>query len=1097
MTQSINIGVLTPFLEGCYFGVLLDQIHSVVRANKGRLFVIQTEKVQKPNAVKYHHFLATENVSGWIILPQAVDEEYLSKLCQLDKPVIMVSREIDNGHCQVILPDNFGGMESIVEHLIEHGHKDIAFVGCFKQYDVRERYEGYCSALKKHGVSYQKDLIFDVINSENLGGQEAALRIINSNLSCTAIAAATDLNALGILDVLKESGYHIPQDIAITGFDDTDFAATSIPPLSSVHQDIAGIGTKAAQVLFERISEKNQALDTIYIKTGLAIRSSCGCDKTECLSSSSMIRTIERDRKVIDYLGEVISFNHDIGQSLIKSDPGEMKNLNWLKVTNFHWACLGLWDKKDVLKKELFIERFFNFEESLPSPLGIKCSTEAFPPEKYLPESTCSGEEDIVWLHPIMTETREWGVLALVGPTDKMKLIYNYDTMVHYYDLLAFALERDELSENRYRNLLNNAGQGFLTFDEDLLIDLEYSSECTKIFHQPIENKVFSDIISPEDVEQRNFLKSILYDIMVEQDERKTKTYFDLLPGEVVINQRNIQIDYKFIEENLTLTGRRKMMVILTDITEKRKLETKIDHERNLLKMIIKVMISYNDFRDMVNDYNVFCKGTLPEIINSNMSIEEISSEILRYIHTFKGNFMQLDLVNTVKRLHDFETEIIEMHKKINTLTMIDFKEFILSRKIHEWLEDDVCILKEILGEQYFNMKNILFISEDRIREIEKKAISTLSYLDCKALLPELRELRYKPFKNLIKSYPEYALKLSHRLEKSIHPFEITGGEFRVDTDKYSSFSKSLINVFRNLLDHGIESPDERIKKGKDEYGTISCNIELKDRKIHLVISDNGKGINTDKVKDVAVKMGIYQEENIHNVPPQELLNLIFKDEFSTKDHITYFSGRGIGLSAVKKEVDKLDGIIEVESRPDEGTSFHFILPCEATIDRMRVSATSFLDPLLESAKNLFCSNFNFELERCSGFNLYQDNKIDLNNITTFINMKGIANSIFTISADKEMLHHMVKSFLLETPSPYSTDIYTGDVMAECTNTIVGNSIESFGDIQDLVAIETPVTVKTEGGFIKYSQSEVWACNMQFKQGNINVGFIFSMNDMD
>lgn len=132
-------------------------------------------------------------------------------------------------------------------------------------------------------------------------------------------------------------------------------------------------------------------------------------------------------------------------------------------------------------------------------------------------------------------------------------------------------------------------------------------------------------------------------------------------------------------------------------------------------------------------------------------------------------------------------------------------------------------------------------------------------------------------------------------------------------------FCKTLIHLFRNAVDHGIETPDERLDAGKEEQGRLACQIDGQNGWIMISISDDGRGIDAEKLLAKANHLGIICQDD-----PSRL---IFEDGFSTKEQVSALSGRGVGLSAVKAECKKLGGYIDIETTIGQGTVFHFFLP--------------------------------------------------------------------------------------------------------------------------------------------------------------------------
>ena len=633
------------------------------------------------------------------------------------------------------------------------------------------------------------------------------------------------------------------------------------------------------------------------------------------------------------------------------------------------------------------------------------------------------------------------------------------------------------------KNLLNNAGQGFLSFGHDLYVDEEYSSECNRIFGQEIAGQRFTDLILPGDDEQRQFMENALLTIMREDDELRREVYFSLLPEELMINDRNIHLEYKLILNNQTEEDR--IMIILTDITEQRQLELHMEQERKLLKMVVKIVAYNNDFQEYRSDYQNFCSNTIWELLNSDRPREEIFAEIYRQIHTFKGGFAQLEMTNLVEQLHQCESQISAIQDELLEMSEHQVKTFFASLNMVDWMADDLALLQEILGEQYLEQDNLLVINEAQLLEINQKMVACLSPWECKLLLPDLKRLMFRPMRELFKSYPETVARLAERLGKSVLPVEIVGGEVFVDTKRYHDFCKTLIHVFRNAVDHGLEPAEERIAGGKDEYGAISCEILQNEDSIAIVISDDGRGIDVEYLKERALEEGICDQEMLAGISPEEALQLIFADNLSVKDEITSISGRGIGLGAVKEELDKLGGSVEVFSQVGMGTDFTFHLPYLESNKLPSISINDMINPLLHTVHEFFNREIGEDLLHCS--EVEKKKRLKLYKTTAFTTIKGIIRSYFILSIDEGLGNKLVHKMIIDEVEVGTEDSYVEDVLAECANVILGKSIKHFPEIQELVMMETPVTLSSDRTAIKYLNADIWTCDMVFTAGKLSV----------
>lgn len=478
------------------------------------------------------------------------------------------------------------------------------------------------------------------------------------------------------------------------------------------------------------------------------------------------------------------------------------------------------------------------------------------------------------------------------------------------------------------KRLLDNTGQGFLYFNEDLLCGNEYSAECLRLFAaQDITGCSMLELLFPADEAQRSFVTRIMDNIFTKGPDMR-EVYLSLLPAEITLHNRVIQLEYKPISRTAGAAGDIAIMMILTDITEKRALEQKMEDEKNILRMVVTIVGNYRDFKELINDYRDFCCNL--EGIAARQSPAQLLGELYVSIHTFKGNFSQLYMTGIVARLHDLESAIVGW-KQVEELTPQQVRELLVNQEIETWLNQDLEVLKGILGESFIDRSETIEIEIEKLHEIEQHVETVFPPDESRQLLLKLRRLRYQPFRELLRSYPDYVDQLAQRLGKSINPVIIEQGDFLVDPDNYHDFAKALVHVFRNSVDHGIETPDQRLDQGKEEFGTIICSAVLEDGYGVLTIADDGRGLDIEKLKERAVADGICSPEKADSLEPAEACQLIFAEGVSTAHEVTDLSGRGVGLNAVSIAVRDLHGRIEIQSHPGEGTAFRFILPCRGT----------------------------------------------------------------------------------------------------------------------------------------------------------------------
>lgn len=144
-----------------------------------------------------------------------------------------------------------------------------------------------------------------------------------------------------------------------------------------------------------------------------------------------------------------------------------------------------------------------------------------------------------------------------------------------------------------------------------------------------------------------------------------------------------------------------------------------------------------------------------------------------------------------------------------------------------------------------------------------------------------------------------------------------------------------MLHILRNSIKHGIEYPEERIIKGKEQTGHIKIYVRKEGKHIIITIQDDGKGIDIDKVKEIAIQKNFITPEHASFISKEEILSYIFAPGFSTSEEIDFQSGRGMGLTIVKTTISKLKGTIEVFSKPDKETSFIIKIPQSLSISNL------------------------------------------------------------------------------------------------------------------------------------------------------------------
>ena len=194
-----------------------------------------------------------------------------------------------------------------------------------------------------------------------------------------------------------------------------------------------------------------------------------------------------------------------------------------------------------------------------------------------------------------------------------------------------------------------------------------------------------------------------------------------------------------------------------------------------------------------------------------------------------------------------------------------------------------------------------------------------------------IMSIRMVPMESIYSKFPKVVRDISKKLSKKVE-FKHYGDGVEIDKAMIEGLTDPLMHIIRNSLDHGLETPEERLAAGKDEVGSIIMSAEQANGQMIITIEDNGRGINYEKVAMKALSNGLIDENTYNTMTDQEKAMLVFGAGVSTADEITDISGRGVGMDVVKTNIHKLGGAINLDTEMGRGTIITIMLPLTLAI---------------------------------------------------------------------------------------------------------------------------------------------------------------------
>ena len=224
-------------------------------------------------------------------------------------------------------------------------------------------------------------------------------------------------------------------------------------------------------------------------------------------------------------------------------------------------------------------------------------------------------------------------------------------------------------------------------------------------------------------------------------------------------------------------------------------------------------------------------------------------------------------------------------------------------------------------------------LEDDEISSDEQSMGEAVEYLEriTTSLHDAVTKVRMVPVERVFNRFPRMIRDLSKDLNKEIE-LHMSGEETEVDRTVIDEIGDPLIHLLRNSIDHGIETPEKRLEKGKSEKGKVNLIAYPDGNTVVIEVSDDGAGINVEKVKQIAISREIITSEQAKELDINRAAELVFEPGFSTADKISDISGRGVGLDVVKTKIEALGGNVEIETETDKGSKFIIRLPLTLAI---------------------------------------------------------------------------------------------------------------------------------------------------------------------
>ena len=485
-------------------------------------------------------------------------------------------------------------------------------------------------------------------------------------------------------------------------------------------------------------------------------------------------------------------------------------------------------------------------------------------------------------------------------------------------------------AEAAVKSIMDNISQGIFNIGLDGVISPGCSKELSRLFCkdlEDIEEKNFDEACLPELIKSRNGeFNNWLAFVKNAPDSMDWQDVVELAPfheRQFTLNDEEKIYNFEYFKVNND--SETSVMVVIEDVTEQRLLEKQLSEARaeyeSNLELLNNVMnLNSSELFSFLNECDHILESV--ESISTEKEIDKDTvNKIFRGVHSLKGGASTLNFSNLSEIAHNVEDYLDDLRRETDSADSEDIKK-------------KVAGIKAELNNIYSVVNRFNIQKHSHTPDAEKTVTINISDLDTISnQLGETRDpslgisliesLKMIPLNQCEATLQNMVCDLTEKLDKKA-ALSISG-DCKLPYELFNRLNSPLIHLVRNALDHGIESALTREEKGKNEIATILIKGEKKGDEFVIRIEDDGQGIQTQKVTEIALKKNIIEQGKA--LSEEEALELIFHPGLSTKNIITDISGRGVGLDSVKNTIEELGGHLEVKNKKDFGTVFIIKIP--------------------------------------------------------------------------------------------------------------------------------------------------------------------------
>ena len=475
--------------------------------------------------------------------------------------------------------------------------------------------------------------------------------------------------------------------------------------------------------------------------------------------------------------------------------------------------------------------------------------------------------------------------------------------------------------------MVNSLDQGLMVFDQDLKCHDIYTVACESLFNMSPKGKTFYEVLGKNDAVEIETLKdwsTILFSEML-----PFESAVPLGPSTKVTGLNFTDADFKHIvfnyypmrDENQKISN---IVAVATDKTQEIQFLETSKEKQAYVNMVIKILSNKSQFQNFMKEVDNIIEqlGLCYDEVQDSLNLDLA----MMLFHTLNGGFGLYSLFHLQKLARENESIIVKVRSGEKDIESYKVEFHAIVARFHSEYNRTIVELDQTLSTNFSDgvaTKEINFAQIESFKSIiDKINNDRIKNAFYDSFINEPVRTYFQPYDDLIKT-------VSKGAGKNILGLTMTNGDLKINPAPFKEFFNVLVHLFRNCIDHGIESESVRLEHGKTPDGKISVDFNINTAgttpTLNITIQDDGAGIDPAKIKKRL--NSLFPDENFDSLSDHELVWKIFDPFFSTRDEVSALSGRGVGMSAIKSIVDAMNGEIQIESHVGKGSIFSFVLP--------------------------------------------------------------------------------------------------------------------------------------------------------------------------